>query len=62
VPCEVAINIRSEGKSFFLKNHYSTKREKACGTYHGKSREAMLKQLKGKEARNQGDNRAFDPT
>jgi len=61
--CLVRLQLISvpKGKSFFLKNHYSTKREKPYGTYHGNSREAMLKQLKGKQARNQGDNRAIAP-
>jgi len=40
-------------KSFHLKRHYSTKHEKTYGKYYENSGEAILKQLKGNQTRNQ---------
>ena len=53
VSCEVSSNIRSEIIFVHLTRHYSTKHEKTYGKYHGTSREAILKKLKGNHARNQ---------
>ena len=51
--CEVASYIRSEIIFIYLKRHYTTKHEKTYRKYHGTSREAILKKLKGNQARNQ---------
>ena len=37
----------------YLKRHHSTKHEKIYEKYHGTSREAILKKLKGNQTRNQ---------
>ncbi|XP_076804676.1 general transcription factor II-I repeat domain-containing protein 2-like [Clavelina lepadiformis] len=45
--CLVCLQVISVPKEFNLKRHYSTMHEKKYGQYHGTSREAILKELKG---------------